>query len=310
MEQLLTSFGFRALWTPELIVILAIVGAVYFTLITKWRHLFKDSEPVRVRQKVYFVLALIALYIGWGSPLYIAGHIMISFHMTQMVFAYFIAVPLFIISMPKWLLYAIKRKVENYLLGRIAGKLFMNPIIGLLIFNGLFSFYHIPLVFDTLMQQVYLHSLYEVFMFIGATIMWWHMIAPLPSSATLSDLKRIGYIFANGALILPACALIIFAGKPLYSVYTDPNTWATVMSYCLPAGASIPYGLFDGPNPFSPLSATHDQQLAGVLMKIMQEITYGITVGYVFKQWISKEKQSDGPSISDIPTTTMPRATK
>jgi len=157
-------------------------------------------------------------------------------------------------------------------------------------------------MFDTLMQAVVLHSFYEYLLMFAALLMWWHMIAPLPNAFPLSDLRRVGYIFANGILITPACALIIFAGAPLYQTYTDPNIWASVMAYCLPAGMDVPMSIFAGPDSFAFLETRMDQQLAGVLMKIMQEITYGITIGYVFKQWLKKEKQQDGElTISDIP---------
>ncbi|MFV8827346.1 cytochrome c oxidase assembly factor CtaG [Alkalihalobacterium sp. APHAB7] len=303
LQQLFTNFGFRALWTPELIVILIFVGFLYFRLVGKWRNRFVGAEPVSTSQKTYFILGLFALYLGWGSPLYVAGHLMISFHMAQMVFAYFIAVPLFILGMPKWVFHAIIQKAKGTIFERV-GKLFFSPLIGVLFFNFLFSVYHLPNIFDFLMKNIVLHSGYEMLMFVAATLMWWHMIAPIPSKAKLSDLRRMGYIFANGILITPACALIIFAPTAMYSVYTDPNTWATVMAFCLPAGAEIPYNLFSsGTNPFSPINPRSDQQLAGILMKIMQEITYGFTLGYVFKQWIKKEKQSEGPSISDIPAT-------
>ncbi|MBU8908352.1 cytochrome c oxidase assembly factor CtaG [Desertibacillus haloalkaliphilus] len=302
MEQVFSNFSFRAIWTPELIVILLLVAGLYFALVEKWRHRFQDGAPVSAKQKVYFLLGLIALYIGWGGPLYTIGHIMITFHMTQMVFAYFIAVPLFILGTPKWFLVAMIQRFRTPATERIA-KIIFSPIIGVLLFNGLFSIYHVPFMFDSLMQSVFLHSVYQFLLLGASTLMWWHMIAPLPNKALLSDLRRIGYIFANGILITPACALIIFAGEPLYATYTDPNVWGTVMSYCLPPGADIPYHLFSGPEAFSQLDTRMDQQLAGVLMKIMQEVTYGFTIGYVFKQWLAKEKvKSKGElTISDIP---------
>ena len=65
------------------------------------------ESPVSFKQRFYFILALVALYIGWGSPFYIAGHIMISFHMVQMVFAYFIATPLLLLGIPSWMFQAL-----------------------------------------------------------------------------------------------------------------------------------------------------------------------------------------------------------
>ncbi|WP_088103558.1 cytochrome c oxidase assembly factor CtaG [Halalkalibacter urbisdiaboli] len=295
MESLFSSFGFRTLWTPELIIPLVLVGALYFYVI------HKIGNPVSLRQKLFFTFGLIALYLGWGSPLYVAGHLMITFHMTQMVFAYFVATPLLLLGIPTWVYEALLRRLPTSI--KKSGKVIWNPIIALFLFNGLFSFYHVPFMFDTLMQSVVLHSLYEYLLLFAAALMWWHMLAPLPSTVQLSDLRRIGYIFANGILITPACALIIFAGQPLYQTYTDPTIWETVMSYCLPAGAEVPMSLFNGTNSFAFLNPQMDQQLAGVLMKVMQELMYGATIGYVFKQWLTKEKQQDGDlTISDIPT--------
>lgn len=300
LDVLFEHFNFRALWTPELIVLLLITAFIYFRIISRW-HTYKNGAPVPIKRRIYFVLGLIALYFGWGSPFYIAGHIMISFHMLQMVFTYLMAVPLFLLGIPSWFFEAIIERFKN----RFTKTVFKlwHPIIALFFFNGLFSFYHIPIILDTFMRSVYLHSLYQILLFVAATLMWWYIIAPIPSQVQLSYLRRIGYIFANGLLITPACALIIFASVPVYETYTNPETWSTVMEYCLPAGTQIPEGLLSGPDAFAFLEKRMDQQLSGVLMKVMQELIYGTAIGYAFKQWLTKEKQQDGDvTISDVPT--------
>ncbi|WP_018921531.1 cytochrome c oxidase assembly factor CtaG [Salsuginibacillus kocurii] len=299
MGEYFSTLSFRGLWTPELIAVLLVVFGIYYLLTRKWRHRFVESEPQSKKQDAYFILGLAALYIGWGGPLYAAGHMVLSIHMAQMVAAYFVAAPLFILAMPKWLLYIVMNKWKE--ISPLTNRVIMNPLIGLLAFNSLFSFYHIPGVFDALMLNVGMHSFYEVLLLMSAMLMWWHMISPLPTEGGLTDLRRIGYVFANGLLITPACALIIFANDPMYNTYTDASTWATVMAYCLPAGDTIPLEMFNWTdNVF--LTPLLDQQLAGVLMKVMQEVTYGITIGYIFKQWLKKEKFQEGDvSISDIP---------
>ncbi|WP_240374828.1 cytochrome c oxidase assembly factor CtaG [Bacillus piscicola] len=301
MLDIFSTFSFRALWTPELIVVLLVVAFVYYWIIEKRRHTFIGAEAVSFRQKIYFALGLFALYLGWGSPFYIAGHSSMTVHMLQMVCAYFISVPLFILSIPKWVLHTWVHKWKKN--AKWTYKLLLNPILGLFLFNGLFSIYHIPVVFDFLMQAKILHSGYYMLLFAAAVLMWWHMLAPLPTGENLSDLRRIIYIFANGILITPACALIIFAGSAMYETFTNPAVWANVMAYCLPPGDKIPPGLVEtAGSSFRFLDAHPDQQLGGVLMKISQEIVYLSTIGYVFKQWMAKENPQDGePTISDIP---------
>ncbi|TSB46151.1 cytochrome c oxidase assembly factor CtaG [Alkalicoccobacillus porphyridii] len=303
MESVWTSFGFRALWTPELLVGIVILAILYGWLIHIEKKRVAVDKHTKLRHKLYFGLGLLALYGGWGSPFYLTGHMIMSIHMLQMVLAYFVAVPLLLLGIPTWLLEQMSAYLKKKGLQPVI-RLIGNPILALFLFNGLFSFYHVPFMFDSLMQSPVLHSFYQYALLFAAVLMWWHMLAPLPSAYRLSDLRRIGYIFANGILITPACALIIFAPETMYATYTDPLVWANVMSYCLPAGSEIPMGLFNGPATFNLLDARMDQQLAGVLMKIMQEIVYGITIGYVFKQWLRKEKQQEGAvTISDVPTT-------
>ncbi|SDI01196.1 putative membrane protein [Alteribacillus persepolensis] len=300
MGEFFQTFSFRALWTPELMIVLAVVAYIYYWVTVKQRHRFIGAENIPAKQKWYFVFALLALYLGWGSPLYIAGHSILTLHMTQMVFAYFVAVPLFILSIPVWVLqtWMHKWKKKAYITYRMV----MSPVLGLIAFNGLFSIYHIPSVFDYVMQQPVLHSVYQAALFASAWLMWWHMLAPLPSQE-LTDFRRIIYIFGNGILITPACALIIFAGSPLYETYTNPAVWANVMAYCLPPGADLPPQLLNtAGGGFSFLDPHPDQQLAGVTMKIAQEFVYVSTIGFVFKQWLTKEKMQDGElTISDIP---------
>ncbi|MBB6448451.1 putative membrane protein [Geomicrobium halophilum] len=300
MGELFETLTFRALWTPELIFVLAIVAILYLFLTRKWYVRFEDGEKPRVKQDFMFALALLCLYLGWGSPLYSAGHMTITIHMLQMVFAYFFTVPLMILALPKWFLRAAYEGFGKY--ARPLRNAMFHPIVGLIMFNGLFSFYHIPVVFDYIMLNPGIHSIYQMILFITAWMMWWHMLAPLPSEQYLHDFRRIIYIFGNGILITPACALIIFSGGAVYNTYTDMQYWASVMSYCLPAGANVPSSMFGGIGFLGGLDPYSDQQLAGVLMKVAQELVYGTAIGWVFKQWLQKESHQDGEAtISDIP---------
>ncbi|MDA3129180.1 cytochrome c oxidase assembly factor CtaG [Aliibacillus thermotolerans] len=303
MSEFFSTFSFRALWTPELIIVLLVVIYIYYWVSVKQRHKFIGAEDVPFRQKVYFGLALLALYLGWGSPLYVAGHISMTLHMVQMIFAYFVSVPLFILATPKWVFRTWihrweKKSPRTY-------KVVMFPIFAMLFFNGLFSIYHIPRVFDALMQSPFGHSAYLMVLFVAAFLMWWHMLAPLPTSFQLPELRRIIYIFGNGILITPACALIIFAGNPMYETYMNPAVWQQVMAYCLPPGSSLPPEILaEAGGGFAFLDPQPDQQLGGVIMKVAQELTYTSTIGYVFRQWMAKEKLQDGEvTISDVPTT-------
>ncbi|SDZ02013.1 putative membrane protein [Evansella caseinilytica] len=290
MDQFFTTFSARTIWTPELIFLLIIFSFVYFWVTGPLRDSFADAKPVPVRRKIYFHLGLLAIYLGFGGPLYVLGHLMLSMHMLSMAIVYLIAPPLLLLGIPSWFFaFLAKRKF----LRRIF-KVIGHPLIGLVLFNALISFYHMPSTFDYLIANNGLHNLYQLLMLAAAGLMWWHLIPRIKTAYELTELKKVGYMFASGVLFTPACVLIIFAGKPLYAVYTDPATWAMAISYCLPPGTEIPYDVFTtGEQRISLLSPLHDQQLGGAMMKVTQELVYGVAIGYVFRQWMKRDKSDN-----------------
>jgi putative membrane protein len=277
-------FGFQALWSPYFFASLIILTAGYLLLVTKYRYVFTGNAPVPARQNLIFAVTMLLLYIIKGSPVDLLGHIMFSVHMSQMAILYLVIDPLFIISIPAWLfrwLIAIKglNTIFNF---------FTIPLIALIVFNGLFSFYHIPLIFDFIKVNMWLHSTYTIVLFIAAIFMWFPLLNTLPERQSLSGLKKVGYIFGSAILLTPACALIIFADHPIYHTFSNPQAWSSAMELCVPSSALSGIQL-SGPELFNGLPLLEDQQLGGVLMKIIQEIVYGILLGYIFFSWYRQE---------------------
>ncbi|MEH7014668.1 cytochrome c oxidase assembly factor CtaG [Neobacillus niacini] len=281
----LDIFGFKALWSPYFLLCLLAVTAVYFLITITFRSRFVDSEPLTKKQAGLFLLSISLIYVIKGSPLDLMAHLMFYVHMISMALLVLVIPPIFIFGIPVW----IWRKLFKINLFHSLFKFFTKPLFALIIFNGLFSFYHVPMIFDRVMQSFWLHAGYSILLFIVAIFMWWPLINPVPEHQRLSGLKKVGYIFADGILITPACALIIFAPASIYATYSDPEVWAQVMSLCVGpatfAGLSI-----SGPELFSSMSLLHDQQLGGVLMKIIQEIVYGVILGHVFFEWYRKDQ--------------------
>lgn len=285
-QQMTMNFGFQALWSPVFIVVTALIAVLYLWAVGPGRHRFQDAEPVPLYKKCLFLFGLFLFYLGFGGPLYLVGHIMFSVHMMQMAVSFLLTPPLILLGAPSWLMKAIVLKIPF----KRFFKVFSHPIPAILLFNVLFSFYHVPAIFDFLMVQKLLHNAYQTVTFAAALLMWWAIIAPVREWDQLSELKRIGLIFLDGMLLTPACALIVFANTTLYATFTDPQTWAQAMSLCLPSGQAVPPGLL---NQFMWLPLLEDQRLGGVLMIVIKEVMYGSLLGYVFFQWIRKEKGED-----------------
>ncbi|MFT4416086.1 cytochrome c oxidase assembly factor CtaG [Fredinandcohnia humi] len=281
-------FGFRALWSPYFFLSLLAITLCYFLLVGPWRHRFAMSEPTSVKTKIYFVLGIVVLYICKGSPVDLLGHIIFSAHMTQMAVLYLVVPALLIIGIPNWLWRSILK------IGFITPvmKFFTKPLIALVVFNGVFSFYHIPLIFDNVKSNMLLHAITTTVIFIAAMFMWWPLVNKLEEWDTLNGLKKVGYIFADGILLTPACALIIFADTPLYATYTELGAWLNALALCVPSSMLSGISL-SGPEMFNFMPALEDQRTGGVIMKIIQEIVYGILLGIIFYAWVRKEREQD-----------------
>jgi putative membrane protein len=288
----LGNFGFSELWSPVFLLCAIAIAILYFYLTGPLRVRFKDSEPVNWELRVRFLSGLFLYYFALGGPLNILAHTMFSAHMLAMAIAYLIVPPLILLGLPAWLV----RPLFEYKGMKIVLKA-MHPLICLLLFNVLFSFYHIPVIHDVVMTNYLLHTIFYIVMLIAAFMMWWQITCPVPELRRLSDLQRMAYVFANGVLLTPACALIVFAGAPMYASFSDPLIWAKAMGYCIPAGATAILADFGGPDYFALIPALDDQQLGGVIMKLVQEIMYGGILAYIFFQWYRRENPDDEESV-------------
>lgn len=282
----LEYFSFEELWSPMFLFAMIAIGILYFYLIGPWRERhYPDAEKATGSQKLMFVTAALLFYLAHGGPLSLLGHLMFSFHMVNMALSYLIVPPLLLLSIPSFVWrHVFARSFWRKL------RFLMHPILTLVLFNLLFSIYHVPVVHDYVMTHFTVHRLYYAILLITSCMMWWQIASPVPEWSRLTDLKKMAYVFANGALLTPACALIIFTSTPLYAMYSDPSVWVLAMGYCIPGDTSQLLTRFEGgPQFFTNMNAIEDQQIGGIAMKLIQEIMYGIILAYIFRQWFKRE---------------------
>ncbi|HJV45180.1 MAG TPA: cytochrome c oxidase assembly protein [Bacillota bacterium] len=254
--------GFVELWSPLFFLFLILISSLYLAITGPWRGYFHIVESVTSKQKILFCVGILWFYIALGSPLdYYGHHYIFSAHMLQQAICYFVLPPFILRGIPD---YVYRKAFEYRWVRRIV---ITHPIFATVFFNGIFSFYHYPIVFNSIMENMLLMMLSHAILFVSAFQMWWHIAAPSGEFTRVLGLRKIGYIFLSGMLLTPACGLIIFAGSPVYMVY-----------------ANAPQILFP---------ALDDQQLGGTVMKIIQEICYGVALTFGFFEWYRKENPID-----------------
>ena len=284
----LNIFGFQALWSPYLFIFTILIISGYFLLTTKWRNRFEGSHPLTKIEATSFVSALILFYVIKGSPIDLLGHILFSVHMVQMALLLMLMPALFIVGIPAWLW-------EKFLTIKIIHSLFTfftKPILALIVFSSLFSIYHLPIVFDTIKLNEWLHSSVTLILFLSAVFLWWPIVNKLEGEQQVHGLKKIVYILGSAILITPACALIIFATQPMYSTYSNGEAWLKAMELCVPSSKLAGLTLSSGPELFTNMPPIEDQQLGGVLMKIIQEVIYGVILAMIFFRWYKSEQEN------------------
>lgn len=291
-------FGFRALWSPYFLLFLISIALIYFILTGPKRHIFGDVSKPTLREQLSFYFAIILIYVVKGSPVDLMSHIMMTAHMIQMSILYFV-VPIFIIrGLPNWLW----EKVIELPVVKPIFRLFTHPIIALILFNSLFAFYHIPAIFDFSKDTKLIHASIITFLFILVIFMWWPIVTPLKAHNKMNPLLKMGYLLASMFIVSIACALMIFASKPLYVTYTSEGAWMQALSLCVPADVlSGISGSLSGPELFSPLTTQQDQQLGGIVMMFLQQIFYGIVIARIFFSWFSKKNMEVDPMPDSLP---------
>lgn len=289
----LQYFSFSELWSPLFLAAMLLLSAGYFVLIGPLASRLGGSTAVPFWRRGLFLCGMLALYLAQGGPVSLLGHILFSYHMVSMALSYLVAVPLIMLGIPDWCWRAVLR------VNPLKGLAFLaKPVVAALLFNGLFSLYHLPVIHDYVMLNFTVHRLYYGVLFLTSALMWWNLINPLPEYRALSGLGQIGFIFLNMVLLTPACGLIIFASSPLYATYSDPATWAKAMGYCVPQRPEALLQAFGGPGFFGSLSPKVDQQVGGIVMKFIQEFIFASMLAYVFYHWYKKENGQEDTEVS------------
>jgi putative membrane protein len=294
----LEYFSFRDLWSPWFMAFMMAVAILYTFIVGPWRAKFGGGEvPVPMKRQLAFLSAVLLLYFTQGGPLSLMGHLMFTFHMTDMAISYIIVPPMLLYGIPEWLWrYMFDRRIWRPLRG------LMKPLFCLFAFNLVFSVYHIPANHDWIMTHYTIHALYYVLLLVTATMMWWQIYCPVPEWTKLSSLWKLGYVFLNGLLLTPSCVLIIFASVPVFTVYNDPAVWVKAMGYCMAGDpAKLLVKIQSGPSFFNLLSSVDDQQLGGIIMKLVQEFVNVIVLFVVFMGWYRRERAKEDEPNSEIP---------
>ena len=252
-------------WQPYPGVWLLVVAmlATYFITLRKSQR--TDGVTARPGQVRSFVLGVLFFWLAADWPIgTLAAGYLASVHTGQYIVFTMIVAPLLIHGLPPWSLRALIRRRWSYRLARLLSR----PLVAFLIFNVVLVATHLPPVVDGL-KTTQMGSFAIDMMWLGSGVLfWWQVLGPLPEMDPLPYPGRIVFLLLNVFVPTVPAAFLTFADYPIYALYE-----------LAPRVAGI--------------SATQDQQLAGLTMKIVGGFIIFGTASVLFFKWYVVEEERE-----------------
>ncbi len=194
------------------------------------------------------------LALDWPIGTLGGGYLMAA-HTVQYVLLTFLAAPLLLVG-------AARAPGDG---ARLPG---VHALVSLALYNGIVAATHVPALTDALMRTQWGAALVDLAWLAGGIILWWPALHPDPARRLAPPL-RMGYLFASTLLPTLPAALLMFSDYPYYGVYEL------------------------APRAFG-LSAHQDQQLAGLIMKVIGDPIVWLSTAFIFFRWqAAAEREGD-----------------
>jgi len=232
----------------------------------------RAAEPPSPSHFAWFFAGLLSIWIALDWPIGALGAgYLASFHAITYILLSFVAPPCLILSVPA----AVSRlALARPGLGRllwVAGR----PWLALAGFNAIVLLTHIPSIVDMLMVSQLGALLIDLGWLLGGFLLWWPVMGPAPEVVLLSRPMKMGYLFLSTLAPIIPSAFLTFAEYPLYATYEL------------------------APRIFQVLTAQQDQQVAGLLMKLVGDLPVWFGFGVIFFRWAREEERRPPPVHPD-----------
>ena len=246
---------------------LALFAFFYLVAVGPLRGRFKDSSAVPPLRIVSFVSAIALLFVALVSPLdVISDHYLFSAHMLQHLLIVMALPILLLLGIPGWL---VSPLISNPAV-RAAARLVTHPVGAYVIFNAVFTAWHLPAIYELQFRSEPFHIATHLLFIATGILTWMPIVSPLRELPRLTPGLQSIYLFFQSIPATGLAAFITLSPRPLYATY---------------ANAPRLFGL-------TPLD---DQVLAGLIMWIPGTLVYLGAITVIFFRWFGKsEETADG----------------
>lgn len=260
---------------PEVwLVIAAIVGfGAWIRFVLASKAVRSNQVAVSKVQLGSFWIAVVLLWLSSDWPMHdISEEYLYAVHMIQHLLISLCVPPLLLMATPEWLARLVVS--ANGQPGVWARRL-TRPVAAAVIFNFVSALTHMPNIVNFSISNGAFHYFVHLIVFATAVLMWMPVVSPLPELRATRPGQMI-YLFLNSLLPTVPGAFLTFAESPLYASYDHTvRLWG--------------------------ISVVHDQQVAGLIMKVAGGTFIWVIILIIFFRWVAAERDMR-PELSMVET--------
>ena len=202
------------------------------------------------------------MFLALNGPLHdISDYYLFTGHMVQHLALTLVTPPLLIMGTPGWMLRPALRSPAVAAVARFI----TTPKAAFFIFNVILVGWHLPPLYNSAMFYHEVHILQHLMFLVGAVIMWWPLLSPMPELPRLSYPGQMLYSFVMTLPMTVLSVFIVYANHVLYPAYASaPRLWG--------------------------LSPLEDQRLGGLVMWIPGGLFFYLLITLIFFKWAASER--------------------
>jgi putative membrane protein len=222
------------------------------------------GSPAYTRRQIFcFVLGVLLLEGAADWPVHDIGEqYLYLVHMSQHLVLTLVMPPLMLLATPEWLARLVvgKGRVDRWV-HKLA-----RPIFAGIVFNALALASHAQWVVNTASANGFFHYGMHTALVTSAFLLWIPICGPFPELRISMPAQMI-YLFSTSIVPTVPGAWLIFADGAVYKVYDIPNRlWG--------------------------ISVTSDQQVAGLIMKLIGGTYLWVLITIIFFTWASRHEEA------------------
>jgi putative membrane protein len=247
--------------------VLMVALLVGYVAILRWAS--PPGERATRSEVFCFVAGVLVLWLGADWPIHdLSEDFLFSVHMSQHMLFSFVAPPLLLMGLPRWLL---RQLLAPAPLMR-AARVLTRPLVALIVFNAFIAFSHWPAIVDLALRHEAVHFLVHLTLVTTSLMMWWPVVDRLPELSRLTPPTKMLYLFLQSVLPTIPASFLTFAQKPIYRFYESvPHPWIGVVT---------------------------DQRISGLIMKIGGGLILWGVIAVLFFRWHAAEERQEQHDVA------------